>query len=275
MLDLLEEVSIVQTHLLFLALLGPSGSGKSHLAGTAPGKILYLHSSAESHGVASAGKSGGDLLPVCFERDKTGPLTAEKAYRRLLECLKPEVIKKAGVSSIVLDGLTDLEKIIRESDEFRNRCATSRGAHDKFAEVPATNAMFDRVFSALRDVQTVCGTHVVVLGILDVQKEDAATGEIELAAPRLAGYGVAVTAIQQFGDILTVGKMRKKDGTAGRVIQTGATVNKISKASKDEGGHVKKFINFDCRLQMPVGQELPDYIKADLAEVIKLKTDAK
>lgn len=272
MLDLMNEESQNDTSLLFLALLGPSGSGKSHLAGTAPGKILYLHSSAESHGVASARKSGGDILPVCYERDKTGPLSAEKAYRRLLECLKPEVVRKAQVTSVVIDGLTDLEKVIRESDEFKNRCTTSRGAHDKFSEVPATNAMFDKVFAALREAQISCGVHVVVLGILDVQKEDVNTGEIELASPRLVGYGVAVTAIQQFGDILTVGKMRKKDGTAGRAIQTGATVNKISKASKDEGGHVKKFVNFDCRLQMPVGQELPDYIKADLAEVIKLKS---
>lgn len=215
MLDLIEEQSNVKTNLLFLALLGPSGSGKSHLAGTAPGKTLYLHSSAESHGVASAGKSGGDLLPVCFERDKSGPLTAEKAYRRLLECLKPEVIKKAKIASIVIDGLTDLEKVVRESDEFKNRCTTGKGNHDKFSEVPATNAMFDKVFAALREAQEVCGVHVVVLGILDVQKEDVNTGEIELAAPRLTGYGVAVTAIQQFGDILTVGKMRKKDGSAG------------------------------------------------------------
>lgn len=280
MLDLLNEVSHVDTSLLFLALLGPSGAGKSHVAGTAEGKILYLYGGAESHGVASASKSGGDLLPVRYDQSKdkegkTTDLTAEQSYRRLLECLKPEVIGKAKIKSIVLDGLTELEKLIRESDEFKNRCTTKSGAHDKFSEVPAMITMMDRVFQALRTAQDVHKVHVIVLGILDVQKENPQTGEIELAAPRLTGYGVAVTAIQQFGDILTIGKMRNAKGEEGRAFQTGATVNKISKASKDEGGHIKKFINFDCRLQLPPGVELPAFIKADLKEVIKLKTGVK
>lgn len=271
----MNEESNTQTHLLFLALLGPSGSGKSHLAGTAEGKILYLHGGAESHGVTSARKSGGDVLPVRIDRDKNGALKPDATYKRLLECCKSEVIRKAEIKTIVLDGLTDLEKLIRETDEFKNRCTTAKGVYDKFSEVPAMISMMDKVFDALRTAQLECETHVVVLGILDVQAENEKTGAIEKAAPRLTGYGVAVTAIQQFGDILTVGKMRKPDGTAGWLIQTGSTVSKVSKAAEKDGGHVKKFINFDCRLQLPPGVELPAFIKADLAEVIKLKAGAK
>jgi energy-coupling factor transporter ATP-binding protein EcfA2 len=272
MLDLLNEVSNETSNLLFLALLGPSGAGKSHLAGTAPGKILYVHGSAESHGVASARKSGGNVLPVCFDRDKSGALKPDQAYKRLLEILRPEVIKKAEVTSIVFDGLTELEKLVRETDEFKNRCATKNGGHDKFSEQPSTISMMDKVFNALRDAQYANNAHIIVLGILDVQKEDEKTGAIELAAPRLSGYGVAVTAIQQFGDILAIGKMRNAKGETGWAIQTGSTVSKVSRAAEKDGGHVKKFINFDCRLQLPAGVDLPAFIKADLKDVIALKT---
>ncbi len=275
MLDLMNEEASVPTNLLFLALLGPSGAGKSHLAGTAEGKILYLYGSAESHGVTSARKSGGDILSVCIDRDKTGSLKPDAAYKRLLECCKTEVLKKAEVKTIVYDGLTELEKLIRETSEFKDRCTTAKGVYDKFSEVPAMNSMMDKVFNAFRSAQVECNVHVVVLGILDVQTENEKTGAIEKAAPRLTGYGVAVTAIQQFGDILAIGKMRKPDGTAGWLIQTGSTVSKVSKAAEKDGGHVKKFINFDCRLQLPAGVELPAFIKADLMEVIKLKSGVK
>lgn len=274
MLDLLNEVSNDSTELLFLALLGASGAGKSHVAGTAPGKILYLHGAAESHGVTSAKKSGGDIIPVCFDRDKNGALRPDAAYKRILDCLKPETIAKAKIDSIVFDGLTELEKLVRETDEFKNRCATKGGGHDKFSEVPATIFMMDRVFNALRETQYTNRTHVVVLGIVDVQDANKNTGEVETANPRLMGYGVAVTAIQQFGDILLIGKMRNAKGEEGRLFQTGASVNKISKAAEKDGGHIKKFINFDCRLQMPAGVVLPEFIKADLKEVVKLKTAA-
>lgn len=268
MLDLLNEVTSERTDLLFLALLGESGGGKSHVAGTAPGPVLYVHGAAESHGVTAAKKSGGNILGVCFDRTKEGTLKPDQAYRRILECLNPQAVQKAKIASIIFDGLTELEKLIRETEEFKNRCATKGGGHDTFKEVPAIIAMMEKVFVALREAQSVCGVHVVVLGILDVSEVDKNTGAIETASPRLTGYGVAVTAIQQFGDILAIGKLQKADGSVGRAFQTGALIGKVS---KDETKKVKKFINFDCRLQLPPGVELPAFIKADLKEVIKLK----
>jgi hypothetical protein len=100
--------------------------------------------------------------------------------------------------------------------------------------------------------------------ILDVRAlgED---GEVVEASPRLSTYSVAESLIQQFGDVVVVGRMEKDEKIAYR-FQFGATV---SKTSKDVRGVVKKLINFNPRIS---GVEtLPANMKASLADVIKLK----
>lgn len=271
MLDLMNEVSDVKTDRLYLIVLGSSGSGKSHVIGTAPGKILYLHFGGERHGVTSARKSGADVLSVCIDVRKDGTnRSPDEAFKYGLECLNPEALKKAGIETIALDGLIELEKLIRSTKEFDGACETKTGKRDAFKEPAETVRMMDLYTAALRKAQDIAGCHVVVTGILDVSEAEE-NGAIKVAKPRASGYSVAENMIQQFGDVLTIGEVTNK-GKTGRVFQTGADLKRVS---TDENKRVKRFINFGCRLQLPPGVELPEYIKADLKEVLKLKTGTK
>lgn len=272
MLDLINEASLVATSKLFAILLGSSGAGKSHVAGTAPGKILYLYLDSERHGVTSASKSSSDVLAVCIDRTAKGEtLKPEEAFKRGLALLEPEGLKKAKIASVVIDGLTELEKLVRSTSVFKNKCLSTAGKHNSFAEPAATVEMLDEYMRAARRAQDEAGVHIIITGIIDVQEIDD-NGAIGVAKPRLSGYSVAEAMIQQFPDILVIGKMTNAQGKSDRVFQTTADVQRIS---KDQNGTVKKFINFDCRLAMPAGRELPPYIKADLKAVIALKEPAK
>ena len=267
MINLFEEACETQTNLLFSIVLGSSGSGKSRVAGTAPGKTLYLYFQGERHGPASAAQSGGDLLPVCLDRSRDGAdLTADETFKRGLSVLDLESLKAAGIKSIVLDGLTELEKVVRQTKVWANSCMNSSGKHNNFAEPAATLEQIDRYMTALRRAQDALGIHIVVTGILDVQEIDD-NGAIGTAKPRLSGYSVAEGLIQQFGDILVVGRMKNAKGESGYVFQTATDVQRIS---KDAAGNVRKFINFTPRIAG--ASTLPPYIKADLNEIIKLKS---
>ncbi len=267
MLDLLQEVSHVDTSKLFLIVLGSSGAGKSHVFGTAPGRTLYLYLDSERHGVGAAKKGGGDVISVCLDRDKDGkPIKPDAAFKRGLESLSPAVLTKAGIESVVIDGLSELEKLIRSTTKWEGACSTKQGGHNKFAEPAETVKLLDEYMRALRTAQDECGVHVVMSGILDVQEAED-NGAVALAKPRATGYSVAESIIQQFPDILVIGKITKADGTSGRAFQTGADMKRVS---LDDKNKVKRFVNFDCRLQGAEGV-LPAFIKADLKEVIRLK----
>jgi len=268
MFDLLNEASNVKTNLLFAAVCGSSGAGKSHVAGTLPGKILFLHLDSERHGSASASKSSGSVIAVCIDKDKSGnTLKADEAWKRGLDCLSPEVLKKAGIESVVLDGFTELEKLARATTKWANLCSTGSGKHNSFAEGSSTIALMDEYLRALRNAQDKVGVHVVCTCILDVQEIDD-NGAVGVAKPRLSGYAVAEGLLQQMPDILVIGKVKGKDGKSGRVFQTNADVTRVS---KDQSGNVKKFINFEPRLAGVTG-ELPAFIKADFSTIIEMKS---
>jgi hypothetical protein len=266
-IDLLNEVTNVRTDLLFLIVLGQSGAGKSHVVGTAPGKILYLYLDSERHGVASASKNGANVIGICLDRDKQGNARkADEAYKYGLACLDPEALKKAGVTSVVIDGLTELEKLIRLTSEFDSACETKTGKRDAFKEPAETVRMLDKYMAALRNAQDRAGVHVIMTGILDVSEVEA-NGAVATAKPRATAYAVAEGVIQQFPDILVVGKITKKDGTSGRAFQTDSDLVRVS---KDEDKKVKRFINFSPRLSGV--SKIPAFIAADLSEVVKLKS---
>lgn len=265
-MDLFSEAFKVEANKLFAIVLGSSGSGKSRVCGTLPGKTLYLFFQGERHGPSSALAGGGDLIPVCIDRGRDGQdLTADQAFKRGLECLDPEVLKKAKIENIVLDGLTELEKCVRETKAWKIACESASGKHNNFQEPAATLNLIDKYMSALRRAQDTVGVNVVVTGIIDVQEiED--NGAIGTAKPRLSGYSVAEGCIQQFGDVLVIGRLVSPDGKSAHVFQTGADITRIS---KDDEGKVKKFINFTPRISGV--SELPAFIKADLKNVLTMK----
>lgn len=267
MFDFGAEETKTLSDRLSLLIAGPSGAGKSHLIGTYPGKVLYLTAGAEVHGVDAARKSGSNVTAIAIDRDRTGPLSADAALARFEAATDPEAVKAKGFQLIALDGLTELEKIVRASTKWKGICTTKQGGHDNFKEGPATILMMDHCLTRLRNLQFDLDLDIAVTCILDVTETNKRSGEIEAAKPRLQSYQVAESMIQQFGDIVIIGQMLNAEGKSGRVIQMGT---ELARQSVDqETKEVKKFFGITPRLQGV--DELPKFIKADLAQVLKLK----
>lgn len=252
---------------LSLMIAGPSGAGKSHLIGTYPGKVLYLTAGAEVHGVDAARKSGKNVVAISLDRDASGVLSADATLARFEAATDPEAIRAAGFQLVALDGLTELEKIVRASAKWKAMCTTKGGGHDSFKEGPATITAMDHCLTRLRNLQFDLGLDIAVTCILDVTETNKQTGEIEAAKPRLQSYQVAESMIQQFGDIVIIGQMQDSTGKSGRVIQM---QTELSRKSVDQDTkEVKKIFGITPRLQ---GVDVvPPYIKADLSSVLALK----
>ena len=266
MIDILNEQMEKAPNGLQLLVLGPSGSGKSHLGGTYPGKTLYLYGDSERHGVKSAFKEGGDnLIPVAWGSDKSGDRRSpDKAYKYIQELLNIDSLKAAGIQFIVMDSLVDLMKVIRHTAMWTNRCATAKGGHNSFAEPDAYVEMIDPILSTLRHLQEFHGIDFMVTGDLEIQEQEE-NGMIIQTKPRLPSFSVAERVIQQFQDIIMISRVKGKKKT-GPVIQMGASA---TRNSVDEHGRLVKTIDFTPRLADVL--EPPPMIKADLKELLLLK----
>lgn len=261
-----EASKASESPLVGAIILGSSGAGKSSLIGTAGVKTLYLYTSGEDHGVKAAKAiAGSDIVPLCLDHADDKKLTADETYERLLSILAShDQLKSLGVGLVAVDGASELEAIIRGTKAWATSCLSASGKHNAFAEPTATVSMFRPILNGLKDLQRKIGCHFVVTCILDV-KSLGINGEIEEASPRLLGYSVAESLVQQFGDVLVVGKMAK-DGVVKYKLQF---LTDIVKTSKDDKGNLKRSMNFAPRVSGH--QNLPAYLPADLKEVIKLK----
>lgn len=272
--DLIESqaTAALNSDLLFLALLGASGNGKSRTTGTLDGKTLYLYTGGERHGALSSKSAGGDIIPVQvdFNYDKKAPYTtANESYANLLSILKsPEPLAKLKIQNVVLDGLTELEQMIRGTSAYKDKCKTSSGGHNTFAEGAATIDLMRPVMDELRNLQRILKCHIVVTCLLDV-KSVGDKKEILEAGPKLTSYGVASSLIPQFDDILVVGRMQE-DGKD--VEYNFQMCGNVQRTSKEVNGRIKKMINFSPRISViNHGVEIPEYIKADLKEILAIK----
>lgn len=267
MFDFAQEETKTLADRISMLVAGPSGAGKSHLIGSYPGKLLYLTAGAEVHGVDAAKKTGKNITAVYIDRDKTGPISADAALARLEAATDPESVKAAQFQAIALDGLTELEKLVRASTAFKKMCETKTGGHDQFKEGPATITLMDKYLSRIRNLQFDQDLDAIITCIIDVTEINKRTGEIEAGKPRLMSYQVAESMIQQYGDVIIIGKMVNDKGDSGRVIQM---QTELARQSVDnETKEVKKIFGITPRLQGV--EKVPPYIKADLAEVLKLK----
>lgn len=261
-----EQTGTLEKQLSMLVA-GPSGAGKSHLIGSYPGKVLYLTAGAEVHGVDAARKLGKNIIPVSLDRNSAGPLSPDDSLARFEATTDPKAVLGAGFKLIALDGLTELEKIVRGSTRWKKMCETKQGGHDQFKEGPATITIMDACLSRLRSLQFDLGLDVVVTCIIDVTETNKRTGEIEAGKPRLMSYQVAESMIQQYGDVVIIGKMTNAAGESGRVIQMQTELTRQS--VDNETKEVKKIFGITPRLQGV--DKVPPFIKADLGEILKMK----
>ena len=262
-----EGIEKLKNKNVALVLLGPSGSGKSRACGTFGVKTLYIHTSGESHGPASAASGGSEILPICIDRDGDKIRTPDETYTLLLEILSaPVELKKLGIGAIVIDGATEIEALIQGTTVWRNRLAAEYKGIKSYAG-DLTISMFRPILNALQKLQHEIGIHYVMTCILTV-KEYGENNEIVDASPSLYGYNVATGIIQHFPDILVIGQL--SDGERARPgIQLGSHVSRVSKdqATKE----VRKLSNFFCRVTGADLSSAPAIIKPDLSRIVRTK----
>ena len=249
---------------LFLILLGASGNGKSYALGTLGVKTLYLYAEGEDHGPASAFQKGqANILPFCFNRSDEGALlSADDALKRLHAILDDvETLTKYKIKAIAIDGASEIEDILRETKFFK--ASTTKA----FSEGPVEHGMFKVIVSKLKNLQRVIGIHVVLTCILNV-KELGDDGTILDSTPALHGYQVATGLVQQFADVMLIGRMQK-GGKVGYRLQL------LAAASKSTGNfdtkEVRKTLNFSPRLTGVDILTLPPLLEPDLSKLIELK----
>ena len=256
-----------QSIALMAIILGQSGSGKSTLMGTLEAPTLHLHTTGEAHGAKSIRTKNGKSVPVCVDQESGKALSADESYGKILDILgSTEQITGAKFKAVCLDGASEIEAIIRSTSKWKQLCLSTSGKHNSYAEASATVTMFRPIINALKNLQTNHDINVVVSCILDVRALGE-YGEIEESSPKLLGYSVAESLIQQFDDVLVVGKMKKGD-TKKHMIQM---LNDVTKTSKELNGTVKKTINYSPRVAGVLMENTPSYMEADLKEILKLK----
>lgn len=260
------------TPLIAAIVLGQSRAGKSYLAGTMPGKTLFLYTQGEDHGKSSARLAGGKLVPVAIDIDDNGAvLGSDSAYKRLLEILRDEAgLLKAGFQSVVIDGLTELEVLVRGTSQWTIDCTVKGGGHNGFAEPGATLKLLRPVMDALRSLARNHKVHYYVTCLLMV-KSTADDGEILASEPKLTGYEVAAQLIPQFPDQLVIGRMVNSEGVESHRLQFGAKSGKT--ALKEKSAEIKKQIGFVPCLQYVPSTSLASTMKADMGAVLKLKQE--
>lgn len=269
---LAQATASMKLRALEAVILGPSGAGKSSLLGTFGCPTLYLYSTGESHGPRAAAEkakdAGSTVLPICMDLDEAGNrLDGDAVLARVAAILSSDaVLDRYSIGAIALDGAAELETYIRSSAQWKKDCLSANGKHNSYAEGPATLALFRPIFNQLKELQRRRGMHFAVTCMLDVREYGEHNDVVE-ASPRLKGFQVAEAIIQQFGDVLVVGPM-KRDGLTKHKLQF---MSDITKTSKDLAGTVKRAVNFNPRLN---GAKYPNYIDADLRQVIALKEQA-
>lgn len=252
---------------LFLIALGPSGGGKSYLMGTLEQKTLYLYVSGESHGPQSARVPGGDLVePYCLDFYDGKQLDPDATFKNLLFILNSgAMLKKHGYKAVAIDGASELEFVIRNTKEWNIRTTNDKGKHDGFMEINATCDMFRQVTSAAKNLQREIGVHIFMTCVLDVRSVGE-YGEILESAPRLRGARVAETLVQQFDEVVAIGRMVKDDVVKHKIQM----MTKMSKIAKEVSG-ASRAVNYNPRITGLSSHEIPAFLPASLKSVVDLK----
>lgn len=263
----LEGLKDVKSNKLFLIMLGPSGSGKSRIIGTLGVKTLYVYGSGEKHGPNSAKVMGKDnIVPVCFDKEGGKQLSPEAAMTRLMTILADvNGIKERGFGAVAIDGLSEIEQVLFETQKLKLAKAANG-----FSAGSVEVLMMRPIIDALRNLQSELDLHVVVTCIIHT-KEFADDGSILDASPGLYGYQVASSIIQQFGDILVVGRMVLED----KVVHRIQPMANVSKTTKDPKGEVRKTMNFSTRMKHLDITTFPETIAADLSILVRKIEETK
>ena len=271
MLDLLKEAFNVKTDGLFLVVMGASGAGKSHFIGTYPGRVLLLYGAGESHGPGSAAKSNANIVAIPWDRIKkdgsTIDLPPSQILSRIRSLLDPEALVAAGVKCVAVDSLTNLVADLKKTDAFMQRCLASNGKHNAFKE---TEALIELTGTVIRQLQVLSDYHGIdSICTLDLQIQNiGADGTIIESKPGLPTFGVGKALIQQFPDVLVLGRLGEdKQPTFQNLASVASTTS--DQATKE----LVRYVEYNPRLRG--AQVMPATIAASVPAIMALKGEPK
>lgn len=266
---------------LFCCLVGPSGSGKSYLIGTLSLPTAYLYLSSEAHGPKAASSTNDNILPICLDMKEEfdnfedvanipvgSPLSPEKTLAKYNHYVNLPWADE-GVKALALDGLTDMELVIKNTLAFKAACTNANGKYNKFAE---SDELIKFIWNLNKPLmaQHRNGLHVLVT-IAGVVQTLGENGAAETIQPKLSTFGVADQIPRLFGDILLLSRARIEGETKHVIVFDG----NMERKGKDAAGNVTKISNFAPRLLGVDTNNLPPMCKADLKKVLEIRSAVK
>lgn len=267
---------------LFVLIVGQSGSGKSFLAGSTALPTLYMYLRSESHGPASASSTNPNIFPVCIDKfEDTDKSIVGITGLKIGDVLNPDQtllklkhwsamnLKDEGIGAVVIDSLSDLESVIKDSTAFKNGCLSATGKHNSYNEGPELIKKIREIVLGLNH-HTDDGIHVVLTMAGVVQATDE-NGAAHTVLPKTQTFGTADLIPRLFPDILLVSRLTYEGDTKFACIFNG----NFERKGKDISGRVVKTLNFSPRLTGLAIDDLPDMVKADLKVIIDLKNKKK
>jgi len=261
MIDYLAEAMTVKTDGLFLCVMGPSGAGKSHFIGTYPGKTLLLYGQGESHGPASAVKSNKDIIPISWSQTKDGAIDPQFYIKRLKDILNPDAIVKAGFKCVAIDSLTNLCLDLKQTPVFKQRCQAKDGSHNAFKETEALIELGSKILRVLQELSDVHNIDIIVTTDLQINNVSE-NGTITESKPGLPTYGTGKALVQQFPDILVLGRIDSKPRFQNFAKVTSTSTDRETKT-------VVKYLEYNPRLRG--ADEFPETIEPPVKAIMELK----
>lgn len=267
--DLLDDVVVPSNDTkLNLLVIGPRASGKSSCIGTSGLRTFYITARREKHGLNAARKAGGsNIVGWLMDLDKTGNLlSSDNALTRLHDkldqlCERPNVAEEFPV--IAFDGFSVLDEIIQDCKSVKIRAAVNN-----YEKGPAVIEQFMHVVDKLLRLRYL-GCHVIAT--VAASAEVQPSGEYLTVTPHLQGYKCVDKLIGCFDDITMVGRINaeSEDGAVKPMymFQFNGSMEKMGKtvAGKVVG------VNFSPRITGVSADELPNFMNADIAELITFK----
>lgn len=270
---------VPKAHSLHCVLIGKQGAGKSSILGSlarAPMLLIY-NAAGEAHSPDWAAKAANEIYPdatsdnifpvridVCEEMDTQ---VFQSVYGDKLKMqFKPgdtyssdfswfkvkaylEVAKSGFFKAVCVDSLNAMAPVIRGTTQWTNFCKNSKGNHDNFKESDAFVDQYREIVTAFTTLKAL-SIHCVATCLAKPQYDQTGPGGADSAIiPVLPAFGVVEQIIPFFMDICVVNTFEGRPA-----LDFGV---KAYKASKDQNGKIKKYINIEPRLNCaPTGLHL-------------------
>ena len=273
---------------LNLLMFGQQGAGKTTTCASLlrePTMLLYS-SVLESHSAGYMSK-GASIYPgakpenlyafsidKCQDADKHvipsaakwvvgATLSPEQSMMKLHAYL--DAVKGGFFKSVVLDSMSSILGIAKQTSDFRSFCSTDKGKHNSFQESPALQAAFNDIFAKLKVLNEDHLVKCVTLCAASASEINQETMSAEVISPTLPFFGLVQNLVLLFPDIAAVTK--DPIGGYSRSLRFSIGINRASKGLTDK--KVTKFVDVTPRLRCAPLDVPIDALPPDLYNIEK------